>query len=533
MHCLRVVKIALFFLPFLTTAQTPDFFWTAEAPEDENIQELAVDNAGNMLVGATFEDDLLSLNGAGETDLALIQLSAQGEVQWRRHFGSLLDDEWAGLAIDEDDSIYAAGSFWVELPVDTFLLTAEKNAKALFLTKLTNEGQLTWIRKIEGSGVKTASELTLDDRGGLLMTGFFSDTLFLGETPLVAYGRTDLFVARFLPDGRLDWVSHAGQSGNTRALSLAALPGGSVALTGYYDDTTRIGDDRLTANTFDRDVFVCLYDHTGQPKWARRAGGVHDDAATAIRYGAGDRLYVTGYLVGVISLSDEISIQSATGNSDFYLLAYDTTGAPTSARAYGGREIQQTTNLYIRDDQLWLSGFYQGEMTIDERTVDAGDGIGSFLARMGPDLALQKIYNFPSDGNLLVNALAFDADDRLVFGGGYTGSQWIGGQTISAEGGFDLFLSQILQATPVEPSIQAFPDLTVFPNPASDRVFIKTEVNYQHIRLVNSQGITVFQSNRPVPSIPVEQLPAGMYYLIVHQKGKYQSVQIILTGRNP
>ena len=425
---------------------------------------------------------------------------------------------------------YVSLKLWQEISIDTIRFTAEKNLKAVFLTKILPNGELIWAQKIEGTGLKVASEITLDSQDRLLMTGYFSDTLFLGEQALVAKGETNLFVARFLPDGQLDWASSAGYTEDTRSLSLSALPDGSIALTGYYNDTTQIGKDTLFANTYDDDVFVCLYDTNGQPKWARRAGGVHDDAATAIRYAEDGRLYITGYLVGVMTLSDELSIQSATGNSDFYLLTYDTTGLPVSARAYGGRRIQQTTGLVWRNDQLWVSGFYQGEMTIDEQTVNAGNGIGSFLARFGPDLQLQQIHNLPSDQNLLVNALTFDEEERLLFGGSFTGDLRLGGQNIPSGGGFDLFLGQILNATPTDQAFLSEPKISVYPNPAADRFFIQTDVAYDGVRLMNMQGLTVFQSRETLRTIPVGQLPAGFYVLLLY-KGKENWRVPVVVGR--
>lgn len=531
-HCIRAAKIVLFLLPFLLNAQTPALFWTNPAVEDENIQELATDSKGNVLIGATYEKDFLSFPGAGGTDLALVRLSPTGEVLWRRSFGSGFNDEWSGIVVDSMDNIYAVGSFWLELQIDTVLLTTDKeNVKALFVSKFTPDGDLLWVKKIEGNGLKTASELTLDDEGRLLLAGYFASTLFIGNQQLVANGRTDLFVARFQPDGQFDWAAGAGYTGETRALSLAALPGGAVALTGFYNDTTLIGADQLIASTFDRDVFVCLYDADGQPQWARRAGGVHDDAVTTIRYAPDGRLYVTGYLVGVISLSDDLSIQSQTGNPDFYLLSYDTTGAPVSARAYGGRQFQQTTGMALRDDQIWLSGYYQGDMTIDGQTVDAGSGIGSFLARFGPDLQLQKLYNFPSENNLLINALTFDPTGTLVFGGGYTGNLSIGGQNIASGGRFDLFLGQILQATPVDASLERPAKVSVFPNPASDRLFIRTDLAYDRLRLIDAQGRIVFESARRLDFLPVSNLQPGMYYLVLTGRGWRRSVPVLVGRR--
>lgn len=526
MNCIRIAKLGFIFLPLFLGAQTPDLFWRAGVPNNENIHELAVNASGQTFVGATFENNLLSLSGKGDTDLALVCLSSTGDVQWFRHFGSILEDEWGGLTIDDKNNVAVVGSFWLEIEVDTVVLSAKKNAKALFFGKFSSEGALQWVQKIEGTGLKVASELAFDRENNLLMSGYFSDTLYLGAQHLYAVGETDLFLAKFNEAGELLWARSAGYTGDTRALSLSVLPSGSIALSGFYNDTTIIGDDKLMANTFDRDVFVCLYDAQGRPRWARRAGGVHDDAVTSVRYASDDVLYVAGYLVGVISLSDDLSIQSATGNSDFYLLKYDTSGAPLDARAYGGLKVQQTTDLLIWQDQIWLSGFYQGEMTIDEQTTQAGRGIGAFLARFDSELQLKTLHNFPSEDNTLINALTLATGGRLLFGGAYSGTLNINNQNQFSADGFDLFVGQIRQVTPSVAITTEPIDIKVYPNPASDQLNIQTSLDYDYLRLINLQGVPVFETRRKTEVLSVGHLPPGLYFLSFFKERKQWTIPV-------
>ena len=67
-------------------------------------------------------------------------------------------------------------------------------------------------------------------------------------------------------------------------------------------------------------------------------------------------------------------------------------------------------------------------------------------------------------------------------------------------------------------------EVSVFPNPGGDMLFVAGTGNSVKFRLANSSGITVMQGNGR--EIPILHLPEGVYYLWVEGKGKAMKVVV-------
>lgn len=69
-------------------------------------------------------------------------------------------------------------------------------------------------------------------------------------------------------------------------------------------------------------------------------------------------------------------------------------------------------------------------------------------------------------------------------------------------------------------------DDIVYPNPASDMLFIKT-TNYDRLNIRDGQGKTVFHTNKSVKSIDISTFPSGFYYLTVYSDTKMYVQKVI------
>ena len=85
------------------------------------------------------------------------------------------------------------------------------------------------------------------DAGAAVVAGSFSGTVVFGEggeneTELTASGDSDLFLAKYEPDGALSWVIAPGGAGEDWARAVAASEDGSSVLVGVFVDSIQIGD---------------------------------------------------------------------------------------------------------------------------------------------------------------------------------------------------------------------------------------------------------------------------------------------------
>lgn len=157
---------------------------------------IAIDSAGNIyVVGTSFVN-----NASGE--LVVIKLNSSGTLVWQRRIGTTgRATSGAGIAIDDDDNIYAVGyhnpTTWDQL----------------FVVKYNSAGTLQWQNTL---GTTTAGtngySVALDSKGNIWAAG---------RTLAAGAGSQDVFVAKLPNDGSLlgnytlDGVTFTYQAGTT------------------------------------------------------------------------------------------------------------------------------------------------------------------------------------------------------------------------------------------------------------------------------------------------------------------------------
>jgi hypothetical protein len=160
-------------------------------------------------------------------DVFVAQLDGNGARQWAATIGGRGDDAVAGVAIDERANLVVAASAKEVIHVGS----------AQLVTQGESDGVLAWFGP---SGEKGAAVLVggmdfdglraitaVGDR--IVVGGFFSGSLKLGDRTLTAGGGDDAFVAAFDVNGTLATAWHVGGEGREEVTALASVPGGFVA----------------------------------------------------------------------------------------------------------------------------------------------------------------------------------------------------------------------------------------------------------------------------------------------------------------
>ena len=408
----------------------------------------------------------------------LLNIVLRGIPLWIKHGGGTFDETINTITEDQNGNIICIGTYWLETSFDDVVLSTSTSPKAIFVLKYAPDGTLLWGKSIDGTTLKEATAVETDTFNNLFIAGFFEDQLIFQDTTIHSIGESDLFVLKLDSMGNKEWVYTEGYKGDTRAMTLALTSESDIILGGFYNDTTRIGDYQLAANTSDRDVFLARMTQEGEVLWAKRAGGVHDDEIIDLALDEQDQVFVTGYLVGVMNLSDQISIQSGNGNSDFYLMKYSPDGEVLQARAMGGTQVQQTTDIQLIDNAIIISGFYFGSMTIDNISLNAPGIVSGFIGSFNTnDLHANWIQSIDGNETVAVNQLFISPNTDIWLAGTFSSLlNWQEG--LNSQGGFDLFVGPLQNvATSVDhPANEKKPIVKIYPNPAKTILYIETDL---------------------------------------------------------
>lgn len=492
--------------------------------ENKESATVIVDGLGTAIfVGGIydnpFEWDGTTVENLGQDDLFLGCLDAEtNEWKWKLTAGSILDDSWAQLTVDEDGNLIGVGVFWVDMNFGGILLKNEVGAKSIFVAKINPAGDILWARSFDGSALKEVRGIDTDKTGNIYITGYFRDEIYFGDTTLIASGETAVFVAKLDQAGKPKWARQFGGRNDTRGIGIGTIEGEEIAVVGYYNDTTYFDNFSLPAKTFDRDIFVLGLDSIGNTRWAKRAGGVFDEEPLAVKIGSNHEIWITGYLVGVLTLEEGFSIQSTNATSDLLLLQYSREGKPIVASTYGGTSPTQSNAIDLNDNEVILGGVYKGNVNLPDNLATADNNEAGFVGAF--DMNGQALWarSIQSNEAVFVNNV-IKKNEKIWVIGSYQGTLMAGEQSLPNEGGFDAFIAS-LSLPPTSAHSPTTPiKLRVFPNPVSDTLFLEGKGDLQAVSLEDAAGKTVYKGQHP-SQIEVSNLPAGVYFL----KGRYEGV---------
>jgi len=285
--------------------------------EDRGTSLIQTSDGGYAIAGYT------SSFGAGEWDVYVVKLDANGNLQWTKTIGgpeseagySLIQTSDGGYAIAGPTSSLGAGE------------------KDVYVVKLDANGNLQWTKTIGGPGHEAGASLMQISDGGYVIAGF---------TTSFGAGLLDVYVVKLDANGNLQWTKTIGGPASEAGSSLIQTSDGGYAITG---PTGRLGE---------WDIYVVKLDAKGNLQWTKTIDAKNENfskpsliqisdggyaiAGETYSFGAGD------YDVYVVKLDRNgdaccaVSQTSRVGSGG-------TLGSPTPSIGSGGTLTSPTSGI--------------------------------------------------------------------------------------------------------------------------------------------------------------------------------------------
>ncbi|MEZ4939957.1 MAG: hypothetical protein R3D58_03755 [Saprospiraceae bacterium] len=176
----------------------------------ESGTSVVVDHQGNVLLTGYFEDrarfENQTRSSRGRHDFFVAKYSAEGALLWVNTYGGQQNDRSSALCLDKTGNAFCIGQFTGQANFDR--LTRTSNGKVdMFVLKLDADGGFQWMQQAGGDSNEWNSDsalgIAMDKSNRLVITGFFSGTMQLGNQTLSSAGREDMFLLFFDTSGRL------------------------------------------------------------------------------------------------------------------------------------------------------------------------------------------------------------------------------------------------------------------------------------------------------------------------------------------
>lgn len=253
---------------------------------------------GMFKMGAIFgagEPNETSLTSGGFKDVFIARYNTNGTLAWAKRAGGASDyDRGYGITALTDDTVIVTGTF---AEAATFgpgepgqvILNSAGNSD-VFIAHYNSNGTLAWVKRAGGATSFDWSYdiVALSDNTTVLIGYFYSTATFgpgePGQTILTSTSAdtNDIFIAHYNTNGTLDWAKQAGGSSNEYGYGITALSDDSTVVTGLFSTTATFGsgdpNQTILTSDGDLDLFIARYNTDGTLNWAKRAGGITNNA---------------------------------------------------------------------------------------------------------------------------------------------------------------------------------------------------------------------------------------------------------------
>lgn len=250
----------------------------------DRLYGLAEASDGGAYVTGYTKGDLGGTN-AGDKDVILSKLGADGQVAWTRQLGGPGEDKAYGVATD-GTNVYTVGSTSSALPGTTALGGLDG-----WIAAYDASGTPRWVAAAGGPGDDRLNAVAVNAAGLAVVTG--------GEAG-------DLLAAAYTAQGAQSWSRTIATAAADEGAAVVSLPGGDVSLAGYTKG--RIGVPAGGA-----DVLTARLTADGKQVAATQFGSARDDGVDAF---AEPNLYATPTADGKVAIT---GLTYAAGNGDVFV----------------------------------------------------------------------------------------------------------------------------------------------------------------------------------------------------------------------
>jgi PKD repeat protein len=278
----------------------------------------------------------------GNFDTWLFCIDTTGTILWQRTYGGTQVDMCYSLNRSTDGGfVVAGGSYSNDGDVN-----GNHGNEDFWVFKTDSIGNLLWQRSLGGSGLDVCYSMAPDGSTGFIACGTSNSSN--GNISL-NHGGYDYWVVHLDGNGNLLWEKSLGGSLYESAFSIAAIPGGTMLVSGYSKSV----DGDVTDNKGYSDYWAVNLDAAGNILLQRSFGGsAFDVVYSAIPTADG------GFLLAGGTTSNDWDVSANHGQEDVWLTKTDSQLNIEWTRTYGGSANERPASvLQNADGGFTLAGY--------------------------------------------------------------------------------------------------------------------------------------------------------------------------------
>lgn len=254
-----------------------------------------------------------------------------------------------------------------------------------------------WAVSAGGTGYDSGNCVATDQAGNVYQAGLFSGTARFGSLALTAQAnKLDIFLAKYSPQGQVQWVRQIGGNNLKFVASLAVDNAGEAVITGSYTSTDlpatslpalTLGNVTLTGSSISAAMYVARYDAQGQLLWATHSLGQGRTGTycegTDVALAADGSTYLTGHYGGSGNVGFNQVTAAAAPYGTIFLAKYDRSGRLLWLRdklgSGKGVLYERTPQLAVSPtQQVYLIGLFNQTVSLGSLTLTSASSLAAY-----------------------------------------------------------------------------------------------------------------------------------------------------------
>jgi hypothetical protein len=275
-----------------------------------------------------------------------------------------------------------------------YLKTQQKNStmkKAYFFIILSlvvafAQAQFKWGNRGGLWAYDYGYAVVTDNSGNVYVAGKFEfNAIFSNQITVNCAGNHDAYIAKYDPNGAIQWVKTFGGPNGDYAWSMST-DGSFLYVSGEVEgpgSTINFQNSNVTLTTKgDNDVLVAKFDMDGNLIWAKNEGAAKSEKAVGVTYDNQGNIYITGYFTDDTNFNGT-NIAGAGGH-DIFVAKYDGTGAFQWVKTAGGAGRDEGKGIKADNNgNVYVCGMFQNSATFGSISMTAYDQYqDAFVAKL-------------------------------------------------------------------------------------------------------------------------------------------------------
>ncbi len=359
--------------------------------------------------------------------------------QWSAGYGSASPDYGCGIAVDGAGNVCVTGYFQLSVSFGGASLTSAGSTD-VFVAKYSPDGAHAWSRRGGGTDTDQALAIAVDSAGNVVVVGTFYGTADFGGGNRISAGSNDVFVAKYSASGTHLWSQRFGDTGGDAAYAVAIDPNDNIYVAGSFIVKIDFGGGTLSS-AGSSDIFVAKFDAGGGHLWSQRFGGTSSDTGRAIACRGTSAVTLAGSFQATVNFGGG-NLTSA-GSEDAFVADLTHAGTHRWSRRFGGSSADYALALAVAPaGSVLLTGSFNGSVDFGGGNLVSAGFSDIFLAKYDDAGLHAWSRRFGGTSNDAGNGLACDADGNVLLAGYFSATADFGGGDVTSANGADFFIAR-------------------------------------------------------------------------------------------